>query len=296
VKIAVIGADGQLGSDVCHAFEKNGDEVAALTHAEIELSSAPSVDAALTAAHPALIVNTAAMHHVDKCQNDPGAALQINAIGSRNVAEWARRAAVPVAYISTDYVFDGKKSSPYLEADAANPLNAYGISKLAGEHFTAATAERHFIVRVSAIYGHHPCRAKGGLNFVELMLKLARERDELRVVSEEFVTPTPTVQIAAQLVALSRSDRYGLYHATAEGSCSWYEFAREIFDATGTKVRLEKASSSEFPAKVPRPSYSVLENHALKAAQLNVYTHWREGLHQYLTERDKRSATTVVAG
>ncbi len=295
MKVAVIGANGQLGSDVCLAFQRNGDEVAPLTHAQLELSSAPSVDATLTAANPGFIVNTAAMHHVDKCQGDPGSALQINAIGARNVAEWARRAGVPVVYISTDYVFDGKKSSPYLETDAASPLNAYGISKLAGEHFTAATAERHFIVRVSAIYGHHPCRAKGGLNFVELMLKLARERDEVRVVGEEFISPTPTVQIAAQLVALSRSNRYGLYHATAEGSCSWYEFAREIFDATGTKVRLAMASASEFPAKVPRPSYSVLENGALKTAQLNAYTHWRDGLHQYLAERDRRPVSPGLA-
>jgi dTDP-4-dehydrorhamnose reductase len=236
------------------------------------------------------------MHHVDKCEADPLAALEANAIGSRNVAEFAKRAGIPILYVSTDYVFDGKKGSPYVETDAANPLNAYGVSKLAGENFTAAGARKHFVIRVSAIYGHNPCRAKGGLNFVELMLKLAREREELRVVDEEFVTPTPTVQIAAQVVALSRSDRYGLYHATAEGSCSWYEFAREILDATGTKVRLVKASSSEFPAKVPRPGYSVLENRALKAADLNVYTHWREGLHGYLADRAQTAATASVAG
>jgi dTDP-4-dehydrorhamnose reductase len=296
MKVAVIGSNGQLGSDVCSAFGQNGDEVVGLNHSDIELSSSESVDAALGAANPQIIVNTAAMHHVDKCQNDPAAALQANAIGARHVAHWAARADIPVVYVSTDYVFDGKKASPYIETDAANPLNAYGISKLAGEHFTAATAPKHFVVRVSAIYGHQPCRAKGGLNFVELMLKLAKERDELRVVNEEFVTPTPTKQIAAQIVALSGSNRYGLYHATAEGSCSWYEFAREIFDATGTKVRLEKASSSEFPAKVPRPGYSVLENRALKDAQLNVYTHWRDGLQDYLAGRAQAAATVSATG
>jgi dTDP-4-dehydrorhamnose reductase len=190
-----------------------------------------------------------------------------------------------VAYVSTDYVFDGKKGAPYLEIDVTAPLNAYGISKLAGEHFTAAIAAKYFVLRVSAIYGHQPCRAKGGLNFVELMLKLSHERDELRVVDDEFVTPTPTVQIAEQLVALSRSDRYGLYHGTAEGSCSWYEFAREIFRATGTRIRLEKARPGDFPAKVPRPKYSVLENQALKATQLNVFTDWRVGLDGYLRAR-----------
>lgn len=289
MKVAVIGANGQLGSDVCGAFKQNGDDVVGLTHADLELSSGKSAHEALAGVNPQMVVNTAAMHHVDKCQNDPAAALLTNAIGARNVAEWARSADVPVMYISTDYVFDGKKTSPYVETDAANPLNAYGISKLAGEHFTTATTDKHYVVRVSAIYGHQPCRAKGGLNFVELMLKLAQERTEVRVVDEEFVSPTPTAQIAEQVVALAHSNRYGVYHATAEGQCSWYEFAREIFDCTGAKVRLERASASEFPAKVPRPSYSVLENHALKAAQLNVYTHWREGLHMYLASRAQQA-------
>jgi len=285
MKVAVLGANGQLGSDVCAAFRKNGDEVVALTHSDLELTSAPTVEAALSAAMPGFIVNTAAMHHVDKCEADPAAAFQANGIGAKHVAEWAKRAGSTVAYLSTDYVFDGKKSSPYLETDAAAPLNAYGITKLAGEHFTAAIAPSHFVLRVSAIYGQQPCRAKGGLNFVELMLKLSRERDELRVVDDEFVTPTPTAQIAAQLVALSRSNQYGLYHGTAEGSCSWYEFASEIFRVTGTQVRLEKARPGEFPAKVPRPKYSVLENGALKAAGLNVFTDWREGLNGYLAAR-----------
>jgi dTDP-4-dehydrorhamnose reductase len=285
VKAAVLGANGQLGSDVCAAFQRNGDQVIALTHADVELSSADSVETALAAHAPEFIVNCAAMHHVEKCEADPSAAFQINAIGARHVAAWASHANAAVAYISTDYVFDGSKGAPYLESDRAIPLNAYGICKLAGEHFTSATAARHFVLRVSAIYGAHPCRAKGGLNFVELMLKLAGEREELRVVDDEFISPTPTVQIAAQLVVLSRSSRYGLYHATAEGSCSWYEFAAEIFRATATKVRLEKARPGEFPAKVARPKYSVLENFALKAAGLNGFTGWREGLLHYLEKR-----------
>jgi dTDP-4-dehydrorhamnose reductase len=285
VKVAVLGSNGQLGSDMCAAFLRNGDQVLGFTHSDLEVTSASAVDAVLSASMPEFIVNTAAMHHVEKCEADPIAAFQGNAIGAKHVAEWSQRAGATVAYVSTDYVFDGKKSAPYLEIDVAAPLNAYGITKLAGEHFTAAIAAKYFVLRVSAIYGHQPCRAKGGLNFVELMLKLSRERDELRVVDDEFVTPTPTVQIAEQLVALSRSTQYGLYHGTAEGSCSWYEFAREIFRATGTRIRLEKARPGEFPAKVPRPKYSVLENHALKANQLNVFTDWRDGLEGYLRGR-----------
>jgi dTDP-4-dehydrorhamnose reductase len=291
MKVAVLGSNGQLGSDVCTAFLRNGDDVFGLTHSDVELTSPSSVEVALSACIPEFIVNSAAMHHVEKCEANPGAAFATNAIGAKNIAEWAKRAGATVAYVSTDYVFDGKKGSPYVETDVAAPLNAYGISKLAGEHFTGAIAPKYFVLRVSAIYGLQPCRAKGGLNFVELMLKLSGERDELRVVDDEFVTPTPTVQIANQLVALSRSSNYGLYHGTAEGSCSWYEFAREIFRATGTRVCLEKASPGEFPAKVPRPKYSVLENGALKAVHLNIFTDWRDGLEGYLNARAQAAST-----
>jgi dTDP-4-dehydrorhamnose reductase len=186
-------------------------------------------------------------------------------------------------HVSTDYVFDGSKDSPYEESDAPNPLNVYGNTKLSGEYFVRSTLEKHFVVRTSAIYGRSPCRAKGGLNFIELMLKLARERDEVRVVDSEFITPTSTAELARQMVALSRSDFYGLYHATAEGSCSWYEFAREVFERTKTKVSLKVAGPNEFPAKVSRPKYSVLENGALKCHKLNIFKPWQEGVHEYLS-------------
>lgn len=285
MKVAVLGANGQLGYEICAAFRRNGDVVAELTHADLELTDAASVEAALAASNPDFIVNTAAMHHVDKCEAEPEAAFRVNGMGAKHVGDWAKKAGATVAYVSTDYVFDGRKGHPYVESDAAFPLNAYGITKLAGEQFTAL-APRHFVFRVSAIYGHRPCRAKGGLNFIELMLKLSRERDELRVVDDEFVTPTWTKDIAEQIVTLSRSEDFGLYHATAEGSCSWYEFAREILESTETKVRLEKARPGEFPAKVPRPRYSVLENRRLKASGLNVFTDWRDGLSRYLAERE----------
>ena len=196
-------------------------------------------------------------------------------------------------HVSTDYVFDGGKGSPYVEEDNPRPLNAYGISKLAGEHFVRSTTDKHFVLRTSALYGKSPCRAKGGLNFIELMLKLAKERDELRVVDSEVVTPTSTAELAQQIVELSRSDCYGLYHATAEGRCSWYEFAREIFALTGTSVRLNVAAPGEFPAKVARPSYSVLENRALKNRGLNTFKPWQDGLQKYLGQRIKVSATSV---
>ena len=228
------------------------------------------------------MINPAAMHHVEKCEQDPTSAFAVNAIGGRNVARWAAEAGAAVAYISTDYVFGGDKRTPYVESDAPAPLNAYGITKVAGEQFTRCQNPKHFVLRVSGLYGTSPCRAKGGLNFVELMLKLSKEREELRVVDDEFVSPTPTIQVAKQLVKLSRTDAFGLYHATAEESCSWYEFAKEIFSLSGSTVRLEKSLPGEFPAKVPRPKYSVLDNANLRAASLNVFTDWRQGLRDYL--------------
>jgi dTDP-4-dehydrorhamnose reductase len=292
MKVVVVGADGQLGSDIVAAFIGAGEAVTALTHVDIEISSLESVKKALDALQPDLVVNTAAFHHVEKCEADPAVAFAVNSLGARNVAQVTDSLGAKLVHISTDYVFDGAKRAPYLELDPAAPLNAYGNSKLSGEFFVRGSNPRHFVVRVSAIYGSRPCRAKGGLNFVELMLKLSREREELRVVDDEFVTPTPAVEIARQLVVLTRTSEYGLYHATAEGSCSWYEFARAIFDSTATKVRLERARPGDFPVKVPRPKYSVLENAALKSRSLNAFSDWRNGLENYLACRQAAGEMT----
>jgi dTDP-4-dehydrorhamnose reductase len=282
MKVAVIGANGQLGADVVRAYHANGDEVQPLTHADMELSNINAVSACLQETQPHVIVNTAAMHHVENCERDPERAFAVNGIGARNLAFVSREIGAVLIHVSTDYVFDGNKNAPYEESDAPRPLNVYGNTKLAGEYFVRCSTDRYFVIRTSAIYGKNPCRAKGGLNFVELMLKLAKERGEVNVVDNEFVSPTPTSQIANQIVVLGQSDRYGLYHATAEGSCSWFEFAQEIFRLTKTKVKLNVAGPLEFPAKVQRPKYSVLENRELKAQGLNRFRPWTEGLSEYL--------------
>jgi dTDP-4-dehydrorhamnose reductase len=291
MKIAVIGANGQLGTDVFAAFSNNGDVVRGLTHADIELSDQNSVSQALNEFQPHVVVNTGAMHHVENCEREPEKAFATNGIGAKNLAQVSRSIGAVLMHISTDYVFDGNKGAPYTESDTPLPLNAYGITKLAGEHFVRTNTEKYFVVRTSGLFGKSPCRAKGGLNFIELMLKLGRERGEVRVVGDEFVTPTSTAELAQQLVLLSRSNSYGLYHATAEGSCSWYEFAREIFALSGSKAHVHLAAPGEFRAKVPRPKYSVLENQALKKQGLNIFKPWQEGLQNYLGQ----SAKTVSA-
>jgi len=291
VRVTVIGGNGQLGEDVAAAFTMDGNEVACLTHRDVEIASADSVRESLEHLRPDIVINTAAFHHVEQCEADPARSFEVNAIGARNLAQVTRALGARLFHISTDYVFDGLKRSPYTEDDLPMPLSVYGNSKLAGEYFVRSENPRHFVVRVSGLYGAHPCRAKGNLNFVELMLKLSRERDEIRVVDDERVTPTPTSEVAQQLVVLSRTEDYGLYHATAEGECSWYEFAKAIFELSGCNVRLEAARPGEFPAKVARPKYSVLENAALKRKSRNVFKHWKQGLERYLLRDRQPSAT-----
>jgi dTDP-4-dehydrorhamnose reductase len=280
--VAVIGANGQLGTDVVAAFQKAGEATAGLTHADLDISSLEQTRKILSTVRPSIIVNTAAMHHVENCEKEPHRAYEVNALGARNLSIVARELEAKLVHVSTDYVFDGSKKTPYVESDPASPLNVYGTTKLAGEALIRETGERYFIVRTSALYGSNPCRAKGGKNFVDLMLKLARERDELRVVNDEEVSPTSTAELAKQIAELSRSDHYGLYHATAEGSCSWYQFAKTIFEISNLRVNLTVAGPNEFPAKVPRPKYSVLENQELKKLGLNCFASWQEGLTTYL--------------
>ncbi|MGC1220483.1 MAG: dTDP-4-dehydrorhamnose reductase [Candidatus Sulfotelmatobacter sp.] len=285
MRVAVIGANGQLGHDLVRAFADQGDEVRALTHEDVELSSLESVAACLRTTSAEVVINTAAMHHVESCEQQPEKARKVNVVGARNLAAATRDLGSVLIHVSTDYVFDGTKGEPYVESDQARPLNVYGRTKLEGERFVQDMNPKHYVLRTAALYGDHPCRAKGGQNFVDLMLRLARERGRVRVVDNEFTTPTATADLARQIAVLSRADAYGLYHASAEGSCSWYEFAREIFRAANVSVVLEVASANEFPAKVPRPAYSVLENRGLKSRQLNVFRPWQDGLCAYLSRK-----------
>lgn len=287
MKIAVIGANGQLGSDICYEFSISGHNVIKLNHSDIEITNIDSVSNTLKEISAKIVVNTAAMHHVEKCENDPLLSYSVNGIGARNLSFICNDNDSVLIHISTDYVFDGKKSTPYTESDCALPLNVYGNTKVSGEQFVQSTAKKYFILRTSGLYGHNPCRAKGGLNFVDLMKKLAKEKPEIRVVDDEILTPTSTKEIAKQIVELSNSEAFGLYHATAEGSCSWYEFAKKIFELTEIQANLNIASPGEFPMKVLRPKYSVLENENLKKSGLNLFKQWDDALKDYLGSEAK---------
>lgn len=283
MKVAVVGANGQVGSDICHALEASGHQVSPLTHAQIEICDEGSVATALPDALDA-VVNTAAMHDVEQCEREPLRALAVNGVGVRNLARRCDQIGAYFLHVSTDYVFDGGKATPYVESDAPLPLNAYGTSKLAGEHFTLAGSDNSAVLRVSGVYGKNPCRAKSGMNFVRLMLKLGGERDEVKVVDNEVLTPTYAVDIANQVALLVGERVPGLLHGTAQGGCSWYEFAAEILRANGLLHKLKRAAPGDFPAKVPRPSYSVLENARLQQLGLDRMPEWQSGLKRYLHE------------
>lgn len=289
VKVAVLGAGGQLGSDVCRAFEAAGHGVAALGRPDADITDAKAVRRALEAAAPDVVVNAAGRTDVDGCEGDPVGAFAVNAVGARNVAVAARELGFALVHLSTDYVFDGTKGAPYVEEDCPSPLNVYGVTKLAGEHFVRSVAPRHLIVRTSGLYGARPAVGKGGLNFVVLMLKLARERGEVRVVADQRVSPTYTMDLARQLVGVVEAGVEGVVHATSAGECTWYEFAAKIFELAGVPVRLEPTTTAELGRAARRPAYSVLDNARLRALGLDVMPPWEDGLRRFLEAVGERA-------
>ena len=279
--VAVIGSNGQLGSDLVACWSGTGFEVRGLTHAEIRVEEVDSVRAALTSMKPGLVLNTAAFHNVPQCEGDPDRSFAVNAKGSLNIARVCEELSAQYVYYSTDYVFDGMKRKPYTESDLPNPLNVYAVTKLAGEYGALNYCRRGYVFRVSGIYGAVPCRAKGG-NFVTTMVRLAKEKPEVRVVNDEFLTPTPTLEIASASIRILEQGDPGVYHVTSEGECSWYDFARVIFETLRFSTPLHATTVAKFPSPVKRPHYSVLDNDRMKRNGIPTLPHWNESLVSFL--------------
>jgi dTDP-4-dehydrorhamnose reductase len=271
MRILVLGAGGMLGRDVVRLA---GDDALGLGHADCDVTDAESVRAAVADAGPEVVVNCAAWTDVDGAEEQPEEALLVNERGAGNAAKAAATAGAGVVYVSSDYVFDGSKREPYVESDSTGPLSSYGRSKLAGEHATAAANERHFVVRSSWLFGEH------GKNFVATMLGV--ERDELRVVDDQVGCPTYTPHLAEGILRLVRGEEYGIHHMAGGGQCSWYEFARAIFERAGIEKRIEPCTTEEFPRPAPRPAWSVLRSERPGAIELPA---WQEGLDSYLAVR-----------
>lgn len=287
MRTLVIGSEGQLGSDVCKAFADTEVCRAGRSSGEVRIDITREAEVRKLVTQefrPDIVVNTAAFHNVPQCEQDPTSAYAVNATGAKYVATACQESGARLIHVSTDYVFGNGGKLPYVEGDREAPLSTYGASKLAGEHLVAAECENHCIVRSSGLYGMAPCRAKGGRNFVQLMLHLAAERGEVKVVTDEKVSPTYTVALAHQIRVIAGRAEPGLYHATCQGACSWFEFAQAIFEETGTEVKLVRATQADFPSPVKRPDFSILDNKRLRDQGLDVMPEWREALRAYLGE------------
>jgi dTDP-4-dehydrorhamnose reductase len=291
MKLAVIGSNGQLGTDLMEVLSLEHD-VTGLNHNDIEITDINSVRNALSAVKPSILLNTAAYHIVPEAEKFPEKAFQINGIGALNLAKVSQELGIRLVHYSTDYVFDGAKQKPYTEDDRPNPLSVYANTKLSGEYFALNYCERSYVIRVSGIYGKVPCRAKGG-NFITTMIKLANEKPEVRVVNDEILTPTPTYDIAKNTAVLINTDAFGLYHMSCEGEVSWYEFAKVIWETLQLKTPLYAASVKDFPLVVKRPFYSVLENKSLNKLGINQMPQWKEALKKFLVSEVKPNYPTV---
>lgn len=276
MRILVTGAGGMLGRDVALAAGNAGHDVVALTRLDLDITDRDAVFERLQLVQPAVVFNCAAWTDVDGAEGNEEAVTAVNAEGAGIVAAAAADVGAEIVQISTDYVFDGSKRTPYVEDDPPAPLSAYGRSKLAGEQAVAAANKRHFIVRTSWLFG------VGGGNFVETMLRLAEDHDEVLVVHDQVGSPTYTWHLAYGLLRLIEKAAYGIHHMTAAGSCSWFDFAREIFDQAGMECRVLASTTEMLGRPAPRPAYSVLGSARNKEIELPT---WRDGLAGYLAQR-----------
>jgi dTDP-4-dehydrorhamnose reductase len=287
-RLLITGALGQLGRALA---EQLGSRAVACPHAELDIADPSAVERRIAAERPEAVLNTAAFNLVDAAEDRPDDATRANHTGPLVLARACHAHDVLLVHFSTDYVFSGDGRTPLGEEDPASPCGVYGASKLAGERAVGAEAPRHMIVRTSGLYGSRGAGGKGG-NFVDTMRRLARERDVIRVVDDQHVSPTSTADLAAKTIevvdrwlATSATDLLGLYHITNAGSCSWYEFACEIVRQSGLGATIEPISTAQYGARAPRPAYSVLARRHLARLCLDDMRPWRDALGDYLNLR-----------
>ena len=309
-KILITGAAGQLGVDLVNGLKDY--ELIPSTRENLDITQLEATIDFVSNAKPDIIIHSAARTDVDRCESHPDEAFLVNVVGTRNVAIAARKIDARLFYISTDYVFDGQKDDPYREFDLPHPLTVYGESKLLGEKYVKEQLSKFFIVRVAWLYGIH------GKNFVKTMIHLARTKERIEVVNDQHGTPTWTVDVVQQIERLVTTEAYGTYHCTSQGSCTWYEFALEIFkyagyeavaDSSGSvrlmpnppnlrsntqdlgskaqnprPITMRPVTSEEFPHPAKRPKNSVLENYMLKLQGFDVMPGWESSLKRFMSE------------
>lgn len=271
MKILVTGSNGMLGQDLCPILEDNGYEVVETDIDSLDITKENTCEKFLSQKLPEIVIHCAAYTNVDGAEEALDSARKINAEGTKNIAKSCQKIGATMIYISTDYVFDGQKNTPYTPKDTPNPINNYGLTKLQGEEFVKKFCDKYYIIRTSWLYGHH------GNNFVETMLSLGRNKKELKVVNDQIGSPTWTVDLSNEIVKVLDKD-YGIYHISGSGETSWHDFAKEIFTQENLNVNLKPCSSEEFSRPAKRPKYSVLENE-------KICRNWKLALKDYLALR-----------
>ncbi|MHA1357616.1 MAG: dTDP-4-dehydrorhamnose reductase [Candidatus Helarchaeota archaeon] len=283
MKIIIIGSKGQLGTALLETlpaeYELIGMDILEDEQTKkIDIVNAPQVSSIFKTLKPDVVINTAAFHVTDRCEKDPDTSFKVNALGARNVAVACQEINAKVVFISTDYVFDGKKTTPYSEYDRPNPLSVYGKSKIAGENYVKTTCLKYFIVRTAGIFGGEKN------NFVKTMIRLGKERSSLNVVYDQIHSPTYSFDLARKIGELIETSLYGTYHISNNGVTSWYDYARKIFELTGLdkKVTVSKITAKDYGAPAPRPAYSVLRNYNLELQGMDDLPLWEDALKRYI--------------
>jgi len=274
--VLVTGARGMLGTDLCRVLDDGGWQVIASDLGEFDITDAIATREFVSACRPSVVINCAAYTAVDQAETDYHAAFRVNHGGARNAAEAAAAVGAAIVQISTDYVFDGSKDGPYQEDDQPNPLNAYGFSKLLGELTVQVTLAEHYIVRTAWLHGIH------GKSFPRAMLALAQSGKPLRVVNDQVGAPTYTVHLAQALAGIISKPCYGVYHAVNQGSCSWYDCAREVLRAAAMSREITPIPTSEYPTPAPRPKNSLLDTSRLARVYGHHLPTWQEGVAEFV--------------
>jgi len=279
LRILVTGARGMLGTDLVEQLSGK-HQVIGVDVEDFDITDVRQVEENVLDFNPELVIHSAAYTNVDGCETNVEQAYRVNAVGSQNMALACQKIDIPMLYIGTDFIFDGSKTTPYLEWDHPNPLSVYGSSKYAGEYFVSHLLQKYYIVRIAWLYGEH------GNNFVKTILRLAAERDKLQVVDDQVGSPTYTRDVALGISKLVRSDNYGVYHMVNKGSVSWYGFAKKILELSGVQgVEVEPITSDKLDRPARRPAYSVLRNFALELTIGDPMRNWEDALEEFIENK-----------
>lgn len=285
MRVLVTGAKGQLGTDVMEQLNANNIEAVGIDREELDIVDKKACEEFFEKANAEkridAVIHCAAYTAVDKAEDEQELSYNINALGTENIALACKKFDMKLMYISTDYVFNGQGERPWEPDDEREPLNVYGKTKYEGELFVEKLSDKYFIVRIAWVFGI------AGHNFIKTMLKLAKERDSLTVVDDQIGSPTYTADLSKLLVSMIQTDKYGRYHATNEGYCSWYEFAKEIFRVAGVKIDVKPVDSSAYPAKAKRPANSRMEKSKLDEMGFKRLPSWQDATRRYIEELQK---------